>query len=58
MPEILTCRLQFVLVGTVFQSEPFHTVEAARAVGMDLQRHITARVSIVDNYNQTVEALQ
>jgi hypothetical protein len=57
MPEILTCRLQFTLVGTVFQSEEFHTVEAARAVGLDLQRHITARVSIVDTSGETVEVL-
>lgn len=57
MTTILTCRLQFILVGTVFQSEEFHTVEAARAIGLDLQRHITARVSIVDASGETVEVL-
>lgn len=58
MAEILTCRLKFVLAGTVFHSEDFHTVEAARAVGADLlQRIVRTRIAIVDAAGQTVEVL-
>lgn len=58
MTTILTCRLQFTLVGTVFQSEEFHTVEAARDVGKHLRHIVAVEVTIVDASGQTVEVLQ
>lgn len=57
MAEILTCRLKFDLVGAVFHSEEFHTVEAARAAGAEVRRHIPADLFIVDAAGQTVEVL-